>query len=120
MWLRSSWPRDGGQGRKAGAEGMPVGWDASPTGPLNLPMVGSAALLTAAGLSLPRRQLFEDAEAPDGEVPHLQPLNLEPAEPGRPDRKPANGEGSDRDRADGKGPDGDPDGRHRQRAPRQD
>jgi MFS transporter, CP family, cyanate transporter len=83
-------------------------------------MVGSAALLTAAGLSLPRRQLFEDAEAADGEVSDLQPFDLEPAEPGGPDREPAHGEGSHGDRSDGNGPDGHPDGRHRQRAPRQD
>jgi hypothetical protein len=83
-------------------------------------MVGSAALLIAAGLSLPRRQLLEDMEAPDGEVSDLQPVDLEPAEPGGPHSEPADGEGTDGDRTDRKGPDGQPDGRHRERAPRQD
>jgi CP family cyanate transporter-like MFS transporter len=76
-------------------------------------MLGSAILLATAGMTLPRRRLLEEAEAPDREVSDLQALDLELADPGAPHGQPADGQGADGDRTDGEGADGQPEGRHR-------
>ncbi len=74
-------------------------------------MLGSAVLLAVTGITLPRRRLLEDAQAPDREVSDLQALDLELADPGAPHGQPADGQGAHGDRAHGKGSDGQPDGR---------